>query len=46
MNDQLQQYLALSPEIYPRELEKGFPRIIDAIVAAWPSPDQIRLLIR
>lgn len=40
MNDKLQQYLALSPELYPCELDERFPRIIDAIVAAWPFPEQ------
>lgn len=40
MNDKLQQYLALAPELYPRELEERFPRIIEAIVAAWPFPEQ------
>ena len=40
MNEKLQQYLTLSPELYPRELEERFPRIVEAIVAAWPFPEQ------
>jgi hypothetical protein len=40
MNPALQHYLALTPDLYPHELEARFPRIIDSIVAAWPSPEQ------
>lgn len=40
MNQKLQQYLASLPELYPHELEARFPRIVESIVAAWPSPEQ------
>lgn len=40
MNPKLEQYLASSPELYPHELEARFPRIVEAIVAAWPYPEQ------
>ena len=40
INIKLQQYLALAPELYPHQLAERFPRIVDAIVAAWPSSEQ------
>ena len=39
MNEQLSTYLADAPELYPHRLEERFPRIVNKLVAAWPSPD-------
>lgn len=39
MNEQLQRYLAGSPELYPHRLEERFPRLIEKLAAVWRTPD-------
>jgi uncharacterized protein len=38
-SEQLRRYLESAPHLYPYALEAKFPRVVDKLVSAWPSPE-------
>ena len=44
MNSQLRKFLTTAPDLYPEALERTYPRIVQSIAMAWPSPKDARAL--